>query len=772
MFRRVAGLVLVLGAAAGAPAQDPPPVEGAPPARDQPADADAGPAPPRVEEKIEVTARASAGADEPAVIDVRPAEVMSVAGSADNIFRTLHTLPGVSPTDEFGSRLSVRGGAPDQNLTVMDGVEIHNPYRIFGLVSAFNPETVQAFELTAGAFSAKYGDRLSSLLIVENRDGRADRRLAGSSALSLTDGNLILEGALPRATGGSWLLTGRRTYYDLVAERFVDQDLPSFADLQSRIVWPLRAGRRLSVSALRSREDSNAVVDGDRAGEQGAFLSNARNDLVAATFDAVWGRSASTRTTVAWYRNTDVVDVEARLRNTVRRSNGPEDSAWSQAWVKVDREAAVRDVSLRQELLVQAPGGHLLEAGFDVHGLATTVRFTAPGDRNPLEANGSSVRGGAGLPDALDSSRSARRGGLWLHDRWQATPALTLEPGLRLEWSGVNRRTVPAPRLSALWRMGESTRARLAFGAHAQSPGYEKFIQADYFIDLTHDGPLDLEHERSRQVVLGLERDLAPGLTARVEAFHKRFSRIIVGRLETEPERRARLATYDFPAELAGEVPSDPIITTTPGNGAGGAAYGFDVYVSRRPRPGARLSGWATYTFGVARREAYGRTYPFDYDRRHAATVVAAVRVREWLDVAATARVASGFPRTPVRGLRVAARPDAADRDGDGNRLELVPERDPDGRPVYTIDLGGVGDMLSARLPAFARLDLRATARPGGRRGRWELYLDVINALDRENVGYVEPYLEHEPTADRPRLLEKGTASIPFLPSFGVRFRF
>ncbi|MFH7813526.1 TonB-dependent receptor plug domain-containing protein, partial [Acetobacter lovaniensis] len=78
--------------------------------------------------------------------------------------------------EEFGSRLAVRGGSPDQNLTVMDGVEIHDPYRLYGLTSAFNPETIQAFELATGGFSAKYGDRLSSLLSIENRDGtRAEK---------------------------------------------------------------------------------------------------------------------------------------------------------------------------------------------------------------------------------------------------------------------------------------------------------------------------------------------------------------------------------------------------------------------------------------------------------------------------------------------------------------------------------------------------------------------------------------------------------------------
>jgi outer membrane receptor protein involved in Fe transport len=108
------------------------------------------------EESVDVTAP-HAAPERPVAIPVETRQVLATAGTADNIFHVLQTLPGVAPTEEFGSRLSVRGGSPDQNLTIMDGVEIHNPYRLFGLTSAFNPETVRRFELTAGGFGAAYG---------------------------------------------------------------------------------------------------------------------------------------------------------------------------------------------------------------------------------------------------------------------------------------------------------------------------------------------------------------------------------------------------------------------------------------------------------------------------------------------------------------------------------------------------------------------------------------------------------------------------------------
>ena len=259
---------------------------------------------------------------EPSAAEIEPQEVMRVAGSLDNIFRTVQTLPGVAATEDFGSRLSVRGGEPDQNLTIMDGVEVSNPYRLFGLTSAFNPETVEHFELTAGGFSAKYGDRLSSILIVENRSGDSERSFSGSMAASITDANLILEGGLPR---GSWLVTARRTYYDVVAERIVDENLPSFGDLQAKLTVGIGASGTLSIFGLRSREDTDLSLDDQETPEEfGNIVNDAGNDLVSVSFDSPIGLRANSRTIFSWYRNQDFLDVDGQVRNESKRSGSAE----------------------------------------------------------------------------------------------------------------------------------------------------------------------------------------------------------------------------------------------------------------------------------------------------------------------------------------------------------------------------------------------------------------------------------------------------------------
>jgi outer membrane receptor for ferrienterochelin and colicin len=721
----------------------------------------------RFQERMDIEASAQSATTAPAPLAVRPVQVLAAAGAVDNVFRVLQALPGVTATNEFTSHISVRGGGPDENLTVMDGVEIANPYRLQGLVSAFNPETIESFSLDTGSFGVARGDRLSSLLVVQNRAGTDAKAIAGSAALSITDGNVVVEGKLPGAKG-SWIVTGRRTYYDLVAARIIDTELPSFTDLQTRIVWAPSSGTRLSIFGVRSREHADATFDDEATDDYGEFLAASRNDLVAVTFDARIGQRANSRTIASWYDNTGSFDVSAQFQDKSLRSNAPDDTGFGREDIAFGYDLAVRDLAFREELVFRPSARHLLQAGAETHRLTTAISWQIKRGQDAADGSRQGI-----LPSVLDSSVASGRSGAWLQDRVTLGRRLAVEAGLRFDRSEVNGRSDLSPRLAATLTLDDATRLRGAVGKYTQSPGYDKLVQSDFFVDLSHTGTLDLPNERSLHGSLALERDLGPGIEARAEVYYKSFRDLIVGRLEGEAERAARVAQYDFPAELAQDVPASAQITSTPVGDGRGRAYGFDLYLAKRPLSNdTRLAGWASYTYGVASRDTYGRRYAFDYDRRHALSVVETYRVLNWLEVATTLRVASGFPTTPVVGIRVAATADALDQDGDGNTTELVPQRDPAGNLVYTPHRGGVADLNSTRLPLFARLDLRLSFRPGGRNGRWLIYLDVINVLNRKNVASLDRELAYDPVSDRPMLVEREGGSLPRFPSFGVRFRF
>ena len=713
---------------------------------------------------------ASSPAVAPATQAVQPIEVLKTPGALDNIYRTLQTLPGVAAAEEFGSRLVVRGGSPDENLTVMDGVEIHDPYRLFGLTSAFNPETIQRFELATGGFSVKYGDRLSSLLIVENRDGQPNDGLNGSASLSITDANVVLEGALPGNATGSWLVTGRRTYYDLVAARVTGQQFPAFGDLQAKGTWEPAPGRKLSLFGLLSRQSAAVTIDEDTA--RGEFNDDTNNDLGWLRYDTAIGARGQSHTIASYSNTRSTFGVDAAFQDESQRSNAPGDEHFGTANVIFERALAVRDLAVRQEL-AWALGQHVVDAGGEVHDLATNLNFQVTGDRNDSAANGSSVRGGAGLPDLLASSLNSTRAGAWLQDTWHLGTGRLLQGGVRFDYAGVTGELLLSPRVSGTFNLGASTRLKAAVGRYTQSPGYEKLAQSDYVLDYTNDAVHSLRSERAMQASAGLERDLGRAVSLRVEGYYKTFNDLLIGRLETAAERAARISRYDFPLSLASNIPTDPIITTVPTNDGVGRAYGFDLFVSRTSvPPETRLTGWASYTWGTADRDQYGRRYPFEYDRRHQFGLVASYRLTSHWTLATTTRLASGFPRTAPLGVRVVGVEDTLDSDGDGVTDEIVPKRDASGLLVYGVDLGSVDNLNRSRLPLFARVDVRATWRPRGAAGRWEFYAEVINLLNRKNVGAYQARLDYDPSSDRPAIVERADQSIPRVPTIGVRFQF
>jgi hypothetical protein len=528
----------------------------------------------------------------------------------------------------------------------------------------------------------------------------------------------------------------------------------------------MRPGHRLTFFGLRSREKTDATL-GSRTSDYVDLGDVSRNDVASVTYGAVLGRSVGARTIVAWYDYHDALDVDGSVSDGARRSNAPGRTGERRATIVFTRDLGVRDLSLRQELAWQPNGRHLVETGFETHALRTAWGWRIDGDRNASVANGSAVIGGAGLPSLLRSTRTSTRAGVWLQDRIQVSPTVRITPGVRLDRSTLAARVEVSPRLGAELDLTGRTRLKAAVGRYTQSPGYEKLLQGDYFLDLTPDDARRLASERSTHALGGIGRSLTPAVTLRFEAYVRRFSELVIGRLETAAETAARLARYDFPATLAWSVPAIPRITSVPVNAGRGAAYGFDVYLEKRARSATdRLSGWLSYTWGRATLDAYGVRRPFDYDRRHAFSLVSTVGLRRRLDLGATLRVASGFPATLPIGLRVAAT-EASDGSG-----RLVPDRDAAGNLVWVVDFGDVSNLARGRLPVYARLDLRLTFKPGSPDGGWQLYLEVLNALNRKNVSSLQPELEVDPGSDRPRITYGTDSGLPLLPSFGFRYRF
>ena len=257
-----------------APARRPPPAPPKPPPTD-PAKPP-GPGPMRIDEQVEVIERLRETGGSPTAYALEPSAVRDAAGGFENVFQVLQVLPGAAGINDEDGKIAVRGGGPEHNLIVVDGIQIHRPQRLGDFMGSFvNPATIKSVSLDASGLEARYGGRLSSVTTIDTRDGATDRALAVSGALGLTSGDALLEGRLPGTESGSWWVTARGTYYRLLLDRLNKEVKPGFEDLQFKVTARPSPKTRLTFFGLAGRETHGTVRQRGRAGRAGGFRDRA-----------------------------------------------------------------------------------------------------------------------------------------------------------------------------------------------------------------------------------------------------------------------------------------------------------------------------------------------------------------------------------------------------------------------------------------------------------------------------------------------------------------
>ena len=160
-------------------------------------------------------------------IQISPAQLALLPNVGEvDIFRSLQLLPGVSGSNESSSGLYVRGGTPDQNLVLLDGMTVYNVDHFFGFFSAFNASAVKNVKLYKGAFPAKYGGRLSSVVDLTGIAGDPNN-LHGGLSVNMLNANANIQ--IPLFKKGSFSLGARRSYTDIIKSGLYDKIFKVFS---------------------------------------------------------------------------------------------------------------------------------------------------------------------------------------------------------------------------------------------------------------------------------------------------------------------------------------------------------------------------------------------------------------------------------------------------------------------------------------------------------------------------------------------------------------
>ncbi len=521
-----------------------------------------------------------------------------VIGEPD-VLRVVQLLPGVVAPNDFTAGYNVRGGESDQNLVLLDGFPLYNPFHFGGLFGTFIDETVADFELQPGVFPARYGTRLSSVLTV-NSKAEARDGVHGAAQVSLLASSLVLGGS---AFGGrtSWNVAGRRTYADQVVRRLSSNTLPYwFGDLQAHVVQQLPGGGTLAFTGYAGQDilDASLASFGDSTQAGGGRVhfdwGNALAGLAWTQPMGTWGAFDSTQVMqrLSYTRFGTRLDLGS---GSLTFTNGVHE--W-RAWGEWSGWSA----------------HHAVNVGYEASAYGATYDAAAPQAGTRLFAQ-------AQHPSAMSA---------YVDDAVRATPDLLLRLGLRGEtvtgtgWAGLS------PRLGAKWFLSPTLALTAGAGITSQWTPTLRNENApirlfDFWLTSDRNTPV----ARARQVSLGAERWFDDARFVRVEGYYKHYDRLPVSNLFPDPDN-----------------PATQFLVST------GQAHGVDVLV--RQLESRRLSGWIAYSYAVTTRTTPdGFTFAPVHDRRHTVNVVTSWRPGGRWSYGVRLGLGTGVPYTEIVGQLV-----------------------------------------------------------------------------------------------------------------------
>ncbi|MBN2464498.1 TonB-dependent receptor [candidate division WOR-3 bacterium] len=665
--------------------------------------------------------------------------IPKVGGEVD-LFRTIQLLPGVISTSDFSNRLYIRGGSPDQNLILLDGITVYNPSHLFGLFSPFIADAVSDVTLLAGGFPAKYGSRLSSVLDVTTKEGNS-KHLTGNGSASLIAAQGLVEGPIPRpksegrrtkdesigkdegqrtdesatvadstAVGfkpsGSFLVAGRRTYLpDVLLGAFgVDGLGYYFYDLMGKANYEPWKDSRFTLTGLAA-EDVLDFWDPENADGLKARLS--------------WGNRG---VSVRWNRvftpilYGEVVTAWSSFFTNFKVNFGTPDT--------VEMAADLTDCTLKADLTWYAADRLTSDFGCEVRYATSRMSF---------------------FFDTTGFERAATFWPLALHadGKWELVAGrLFLKPGLRVSCYVQSQtdtgradttaepnkgwRFAPEPRFGLKYLPGKNTALNLALGRFTQPLVTLNSTDAVFSIyDVWLPVPVSRALPDAYHCIAGAEQWFGRDIVVSLEGYYKNYDNLLetrYGQFFTQPD--SLLDAWGF-------------------------SYGADLMIRRTE---GWVNGWISYSYMWTRRSIGDEAYHPHYDRRHNANLVLNFPKVYWgVDVAAKWTLGTGLPYSGSIGYY----PMYQYRPVDPNWWR---------RPDWEF-INGPRDAF--RYPVYHRLDAGATKTWQKPWGEISAFLDIANLYNAQNVllYYWEIGKDGLP-------VRRSVGMIPILPTVGVKVRF
>jgi hypothetical protein len=529
------------------------------------------------------------------------AKLPSLSGESA-VFKALQLLPGIQTANEMTSGLYVRGGSPDQNLTLVDGVIFYSPAHLGNFSGSFNSDAIQSVKLIKGALPAEYGGRLSSVLDIRLRSGTKERT-KGLIGLGTISSRFLLEGPL----GGklTYLISGRKMYYDEIQKSFFKNSIIpryNYYDLNSKITFNAGASDILWIEGTLSRDNLYSPT----AEKETDYNIDWQNNSLSLNWLKINSKSV--------FLNNSVSYVDYRFRSVLKDktpgANAPEyfsSSILRDFFSKISAEIHTSDantVKIGAELAVH--NYKLIYNNFYDETLERTLNS--------------------------DQGISAIEAALYFENQWRILPLLETNLGGRIYYFRSKKYFSFEPRISASYLLSENFRINAAFAEAHQ------FLHLIIRNDISL--PTDLWYPSSEEIAPGEARQYVFGFDSYFDNQGYQFS------VESYFKEMKNLYEFKNAPVFKPDVSVNEFLTS-----GRGEAYGIEFFLNKRT---GSFSGWIGYTLSWTKRKFgelnAGKVFYPRYDRRHDVSIVLAYNLTEQLTLGVTWIYATGQGYTVPTG--------------------------------------------------------------------------------------------------------------------------
>jgi len=655
-----------------------------------------------------------------------------------DVLKALQLLPGVQSGNEGTSGLYVRGGGPDQNLILLDGVPVYNANHLFGFFSVFNPDAIQSVKLIKGGFPARYGGRLSAVLDIRMKDGN-NKKFAAEGSVGIISSKLTLEGPIVKDKT-SFIVSARRTYIDILAQPFIQMSNAKndygnttggyyFYDATAKINHRFSDKSRLFLSSYFGRD--KAYMHGK---------DNGKGYLYEDNFGLGWGNMT---TAIRWnylitpklFSNTTLTYSKYNFNTSMEMKETENDTLKENFAFSYD--SGIQDWAGKIDFDYLPNPNHSIKFGYN------HIYHTFSPGVTVFQSDGV---GSNGIDTTFGNKKIfAHESELYAEDDWKIGTRFKVNMGIHASGFLVEDSSYYSiqPRLSARFMVNEKLSIKAAYSHMTQ-----------YIHLLTNSGiglPTDLwvpstaliKPQKSVQYALGFVYEVIEGLEISMEGYYKEMDNLI--------EYKEGSSFFSMQGGWEDKLEFGE-----------GNAYGME-FLARKTV--GKTSGWIGYTLSWANRRfdniSFGKWFPYRYDRRHDISIVLSQKISDNIVLGVTWVYGSGNAVTlPLEKYG---------RLG-GNDSYYRMDDLPTDEGTYFNPINHFETRNNYRMPAYHRLDIGVNFNKDVKWGTRTWSVGVYNAYNRKNPFFLEFSTVYVPDGPNKSVL-KQYSLFPIIPSVSYSFK-